>query len=394
MKLEQKIKKLGFEVGFDLVSVASLEVSKFGLEVEDWLRQGRQGEMAWYEKNVERRLDPRKNLYGQALTSISVGLFYRPEELPLQIISDPSRGIIARYALYNDYHKIMEKMLKLLSQKITQEIKKWKYVCYVDTGPVLEREISARAGLGFGGKNTTLINTTLGSYVFLGEILCDLEVSPDKREQKDVLHSKHKHLESSLSGKGADVQGTCGSCVRCQIACPTQAFVKPYVLDARRCISYLTIENRGAIPIGLRKFLKNRIYGCDICQEVCPWNKKIDSRITSGLTVKIEQAPLLLDLLSLTKDGFLKKYKGMPILRAKYAGFMRNVLVAAGNWADDSAWSLVLKLMQNSEPLVRQHAAWALWQINKKQAQGYLKELKKIEQDKQVLQELDRLLLD
>lgn len=379
MGLENKIKKWGFDLGFDLISISALDKSDYGDRVKEWLLEERQGEMNWYEKNLDRRLDPRKNLYNKARTSISVGLFYRPAELPLEILNDPSRGIIARYALYEDYHKVMEKMLKNLAEKISDDVNKWNYHIYVDTGPILEREIAARAGLGFIGKNTTLINTTLGSYMFLGEIICDLDLVSD---QKSILNPKYL-LENT--------SGTCASCSRCQQACPTGALLEPYVLDARKCVSYLTIENKGPIPKNLRSLLGNRIYGCDVCQEVCPWNKKVKSDLITKLKPKVDQAPYLLDLLDMTEADFREKYKGLPILRAKYRGFMRNVLVAVGNWADESAFLPVVKLLHSPEALIRQHAAWALVNINESKAQDFLEKLKKVESDPLVLQELESL---
>jgi len=362
------------------ISISTLDRSDCGDRVKEWLLKQRQGEMNWYEKNLDRRLDPRKNLYNKAQTSISVGLFYRPPELPLEILNDPSRGIIARYALYEDYHKVMEKMLKKLAEKISREVNNWNYHIYVDTGPILEREIAARAGLGFIGKNTTLINTTLGSYMFLGEIICDLDLVSD---QESILNPKY------LS---ENTPGTCASCSRCQQACPTGALLEPYVLDARKCISYLTIENKGEIPRNQRPLLKNRIYGCDICQEVCPWNKKLQPDLLSRLKLKVDQAPHLLDLLSMTEGDFMEKYKGLPILRAKYRGFMRNVLVAVGNWGDESALLPVAKLLHSPEALIRQHAAWALWQISKNKAEIILARQMLEEEDKMVIGEIEFLL--
>lgn len=398
MDLENKIKKFAFDLGFDLVGISKLKSSEFKNKVFDWMEKGRQGEMNWYLNNLDRRLDPRKNLYGKARTSISVGLFYRPSDLPKEVLDDSSRGIIARYALYDDYHRIMEKMLKKLAQKITNEINnKWDYHIYVDTGPVLEREVAAAAGLGFIGKNTTLINTSLGSYIFLGEIICDLSIKSSvmvssPSQEQTLRQAQSDDCVTNKKYKKEKVQGTCASCVRCRQACPTGALPKPYVLDARKCISYLTIENKGPIPISLRPFLKNRIYGCDICQEVCPWNKKLKPDLISALKPRVDQAPFLLDLVSMTETDFQNKYKGTPILRAKYRGFMRNILVAIGNWGDKSAFSPVAKLVDSPEPLIRQHAAWALWQINKQEARVLLAGHLSKEEDKIVMEEMQLLL--
>ena len=375
MELTKKINKHAFALGFDLIGFNELKVSDFQEEIKDWVNSGKSGSMDWYAKNLDRRLDPRQNLFNQARTAISVGLLYRPPELPEEIINDPSRGIIARYALYNDYHDLLKSKLEKLVEKLKRDLDRdFNYQIYIDTGPVVEREIAEKAKLGFIGKNTTLINTTLGSYLFLGEIICDLNINisntlrpasrPGGQTQGDILGLNPKF-------KDYNIEGTCGSCQRCQVACPTKALVKPYVLDARKCISYLTIENKGEIPIELRPLLKNRIYGCDICQEVCPWNKK--DIYKSELRAEADQTPLLLELVNLTEQDFKQRFKGLPILRAKRRGFIRNVLVAIGNWGDKAAFEPVLGLLNDKEELVRQHAAWALFMIDKASAQKILK---------------------
>lgn len=383
MTLVKKIKQLGFEVGFDLVNITKLSESEHRQKVEEWVKQQHHGSMHWYEKNIDRRIDPTKHLFGKAVTSISVGLYYRPTELPEEIIQDPSRGIIARYALYKDYHKVMEKMLKGLAGKIGQEVnQKWQHHIYVDTGPILERELAEKARLGFTGKNTTLINTTLGSYFFLGEIVCDLDVEETLRQAQGdnrVLNTKYQD---------ADKKGTCGACTRCQDMCPTNAFVEPYVLDARKCISYLTIENRGVIPLELRPLMRNRIYGCDICQEVCPWNKKVPKSLISSLPTMTDQAPHLLDLVGLSETQFKERYRGMPILRAKREGFIRNVLVAIGNWGTAEAFLSAQELLQDTKSIVRATAAWTLWRIDAKQATMQLRKHVRLENNPEVIKEI------
>lgn len=376
-----QIKRIGLDIGFDIVSTSQLKPSKNAKHVQRWINNKYYGSMQWYPNNIERRLHPQKHLYGKAISAIMVGLYYRPKEIDVEILNNPARGIIARYALYQDYHKVMENMLKDFASKLDAELNgNWHYHVYVDTGPVLEREMAEIGGLGFVGKNTTLINTAIGSYLFLGEIICDLDID---NVGTDLLNSRF--------GKQEKIQGTCGECNRCQRVCPTQAFTSPYTLDARRCISYLTIENRGAIPIKFRKLIGNRIYGCDICQEVCPWNKRMANKYKSVLEKKVDQAPYLLDLIGLNEEQFREKYKSTPILRAKRAGFIRNVLVAIGNWGDESAFDSVLRLLDDQDALVRQHAVWALAQINSSQAKPFLTKFKKQETDNEILAELDRL---
>ncbi|MGB0756859.1 MAG: tRNA epoxyqueuosine(34) reductase QueG [Patescibacteria group bacterium] len=347
------IKKIGHAVGFDLVETTLLTQSEYAERVSTWVDRGLHADMAWYEKSMDRRIDPRQHLYGSAVTAITVGLLYRPPDIPEEVLNDPSRGIIARYALYPDYHKVMGAMLKEFAQAVEKELdSEWEYRVYVDTGPLLEREVGAKGGIGFIGKNTTLINPSLGSYMLLGEIICNVSIKGSSRST----------ALSPRRGKAENVEGTCGSCTRCQIACPTNAFVEPYVLDARKCISYLTIENRGSVPDNLRPFMRNRIYGCDICQEVCPWNKKSDH--LTMLQSTVDHAPHLLDLVGLDEDGFKYRYKGTPILRAKREGFIRNVLIAIGNWASEDAREYVTPLLKDESDIVREHASWALEQID------------------------------
>jgi epoxyqueuosine reductase len=346
MILEKKIKEIATGVGFDLVGISRLEPSQYQTEVEAWVKNGWHGDMLWYPKNIDRRLDPTKHLYSKALSAITVGLLYRPVEIPTELKNNPARGLIARYALYDDYHDVIETMLEQLAKNISQEVQgKWNFQAYVDTGPVLEREVGARAGLGFFGKNTTLINTTLGSYFFLAEIICDLPLASD-------INKINNH------------QGTCGLCQRCQDRCPTGAFTAPYQLDARRCISYLTIEHKTDIPEALRPLLKNWIYGCDECQEVCPWNKKAINLITTKLKWSEDLiAPPIVDLLTMRPDEFAYKFKKSPIKRITWSRFMRNVLVAAGNWGDKQLIPLLNIHSQSADQLVAVPARWARQQI-------------------------------
>ena len=243
------------------------------------------------------------------------------------------------------------------------------YRAYVDTGPILERDLAVRGGLGFVGKNTNLIHPQLGSWLFLGELLLAVEL-PATKPNPD--------------------QGTCGGCTRCLDACPTGALVAPYVLDARRCISYLTIELKGVIPRGLRPLLGNRIFGCDICQEVCPWNRRF-ARPTLEPAFQPRPdalAPHLLDLLSLDASDFRHRYRASPVRRAKRRGLLRNAAVAMGNWGDHSTVAPLTRALGDDEPLVRGHVAWALGRIACSQAQSVLAEALTIETDPWVREEI------
>jgi epoxyqueuosine reductase len=239
----------------------------------------------------------------------------------------------------------------------------------VDTGPVLERELAVRAGLGFVGKNTNLIHPQMGSWLFLGELLLNIELP--------VMRAR-------------PVRGTCGGCTRCLDACPTGALVTPYVLDARRCISYLTIELKGAIPRELRSLIGNRIFGCDICQDVCPWNRR-HSRPTLEPAFRPKsdtRAPHLVDLLSLDAEGFRLRFGDSAIARAKRRGLLRNVAVALGNWGDPVTISALDRALHDCEPLVRGHAAWALGQVQSRRAQSALAQALSSETDLWVREEI------
>jgi epoxyqueuosine reductase len=238
----------------------------------------------------------------------------------------------------------------------------------VDTGPLLEREIAVHAGLGFVGKNTNLIHPRLGSWLFLGELLLTLEVPLGESEQG----------------------GTCGRCTRCLDACPTNAFVAPFVLDARRCISYLTVELKGPIPRQLRPLMGNRIFGCDICQQVCPWNRRF-ARPTSEPAFRPRAnaiAPALLDLITLDDDGFRQRFRGSPAKRTNRRGLLRNAAVALGNWADPVAVPALVRALADAEPLIRGHAAWALGRIATADAQRALRQAWATESDEWVREEL------
>ena len=343
---------------------------------EAWLANGYQGGMAYLARPdaVQRRADPTLILPG-VRSIVTAGMNYHTLPLPPELRDDPSRGVIASYAWGNDYHDVLRPRLHELAAFIQAQLGQpvaWRG--YVDTGPVLERQVAARAALGFVGKNTNLIHLHLGSWLFLGEILVSAELPPTVGQ----------------AGHGAHRQGTCGACTRCLESCPTNAFVAPYVLDARRCISYLTIELEGPIPTELRPLLGNRIFGCDICQEVCPWNRRFarQSLESSFQPGPDSIAPRMLDLIALDEEGFRRRFRHSPIKRAKRRGLLRNVAVALGNWGDPGAVPALVRALGDAEPLIRGHAAWALGRIGTTEARTALGEALAIETDSWVHEEL------
>ena len=250
-------------------------------------------------------------------------------------------GVIARYARYRDYHDVLGERLKILTGLVNEIGKDTRSLWYVDTGPLLERDLAQRAGLGFIGKHTNLISRRLGNWIFLAEIITTLELEPDAAEKN-----------------------YCGTCSRCLAACPTNAITAPFQLDARLCISYLTIELKGAIPMELRPAIGNRIYGCDDCLAVCPWNRFArEGQMMKGHAQEDLGTPELLELLSLDDAGFKLRFAGTPMLRTKRRGLLRNVCVAVGNTGDETALPALEKAAADAEPLIAEHARWAIGQI-------------------------------
>jgi epoxyqueuosine reductase len=351
----QRIKDEALRLGFDLAGIAPATPSIHGGAVRDWLAAGHHGDMAWLARDPERRLDPARVVAG-ARSVIAVGLSYAVAPPPAERWDDPRHGRIARYAWGPDYHDVLLPMLMELGRWLESEAGRpvaWR--AYVDTGPVLEREVAARAGLGFVGRNTLLVSPEFGSFLFLGEILTDLELEPDAPAEEDGANLR----------RGEKVAG-CGSCRRCLDACPTHAFPAAYVLNSRRCISYLTIEHRGSLPEELRPLLKNWIYGCDECQTVCPWVKQF-ARPGKTRFLRADPevaAPRLTDLLALDDEGFRAHFKGTPVLRTKRRGLLRNVCVALGNSGDPAVIPALERALADPEPLIREHAEWAIRRLS------------------------------
>ncbi len=343
------IKARAQELGFDLVGITGAEPSAFAVEYRDWMAQGYAGEMEYLTRNLERRLDPRQ-LVQDARSIIVVGMNYYTEQgtgnREQGTDEAGNAGIFARYARGEDYHEVMTARLKELLAYVKEQAGAGADGrVYVDAGPVLEREVARRAGLGWYGKNTMLINTRRGSYFFLGEIVTTVALATDN-----------------------PAVGGCGTCTRCVDACPTGAIIEPYKIDARRCLSYLTIELKGDMPEEFRPVLAdagNRIYGCDICQEVCPFNERRSSPTEEPAYQPraVTTTPRLTDLLLMDDDTFRREFKGSPVKRAKRRGLLRNVAVALAASDDPQAHAaLEHAAIHDPEPLVRSHAQWALQQ--------------------------------
>jgi epoxyqueuosine reductase len=332
--LEEQIKGAARARGFDLVGIASAGPAASFALFERWLAEGRHGEMGYLTRNVERRSDPRRLLPGAESVVIVACNYHAANSAP-----GPRQGKVARYALGDDYHEVIGGKLAALTEAIRALAPGAQAKVCVDTAPVLERELAQRAGLGWIGKNTMLLNRRFGQWLLLGEILLDVPLRPDAPETRD----------------------RCGRCDRCIAACPTRALVAPREMDARRCISYLTIELKGAIPSELRPLIGNRVFGCDDCLEVCPWNRFARQAREPGFSPRADlSTPELLELLELTEEEFQRRFARSPILRAKRRGLLRNVCVALGNARDLRAAPALRRALGDAEPLVREHAAWAL----------------------------------
>jgi epoxyqueuosine reductase len=356
-------------LGFDLVGVAEPAPPPNAERLDGWLHAGYAGDMSYLARRSAERKNP-GYLEPEARSILVLGKHYRSAEPLAQFWRDPSRGRISRYAWGGDYHDILLPRLKALVQFIESEGGRPLHArSYVDTGPVLERPIAAAAGLGFIGKHTLLIHPRQGSWFFIAEILLNLPLEPTLKP----------------------VRAGCGTCRRCQEICPTNAFAGEYVLDARRCISYLTIELKGPIPRDLRPMMGNHIFGCDDCQEVCPWNIRFGESANGELfhPEPDQIAPKLLDLIGLDEEGFEERFQGTPLMRPRRRGLLRNVAVALGNWGDPLAIPALGTALLDREPLVRGHAAWALGRIGTRPAREILKMRVSIEEDVWVSEEIN-----
>lgn len=360
MTLTERIKDKAYELGFDLIGVAPAGRARHAGAFRRWLAQGYAAEMAsWLGREPQRREDPGQVLPG-ARSVVAAGLSYFVLDPPAELWQDPGRGRIARYAWGVDYHEVMLPRLRELAGFIEQEAGPGvNQRAYVDTGPVLERDVAARAGLGFIGKNSLLINPGYGSYLFLGEILVDVELDYD-----EAALDGGATCRSGPPGR-SKVIGTCGNCTRCLEICPTHAFPAPYVVNSNRCISYLTIELKGAIPVELRPLLGNWIFGCDDCQSICPWVRRYSRPGRAGFLQYNPElvAPRLVDLMALDQPAFRARFQKSPVSRARRRGLLRNVAVALGNWGSPEALPVLEQALLDPEPLIREHVAWAIARI-------------------------------
>ncbi len=329
-------------MGFDAVgfaSAATSEAAKQGLT--DFLAQGWHGDMGWMAETAERRADPR-TLWPEARSVIVLAVNYGPAEDPMALLGHPARGSISVYARNRDYHDTLKRRLKRLARWLVER-EGCRVKVFVDTAPVMEKPLAQAAGLGWQGKHTNLLSRELGNWLFLGSVFTDLELAPDAPE---VDH--------------------CGSCRACLDACPTEAFPAPYKLDARRCISYLTIEHKGHIDRAFRVALGNRIYGCDDCLAVCPWNKFAQRSSEPDFLPRAElTAPRLADLAALDDASFRQVFSGSPIKRIGRDRFLRNVLIAIGNSGASELVTTLRPLLDDPSPLVRAMAVWALGRLDK-----------------------------
>jgi epoxyqueuosine reductase len=338
-QLREQLAALARELGFDLCRFARADAPQHEAAFRDWLANGHAGEMDYLQRNSDRRCDPQLVLPG-AKTVIVLALSYY-QGTAGQSMETATKGRIARYAWGGDYHSLIEEKLSAIDEFLQRHGGRQK--CYVDTGPMLERDYAAAAGIGWQGKSTMLLNRELGTWFFLAEILTTLDFAPD-----------------------ASQPNRCGTCTRCIDACPTGA-IAPHRLDARRCISYLTIELKGSIPVELRPLIGDRIYGCDDCLEVCPWNRFAHVSRETVFEMKPEVAGMRLrDYLSLDDEEFRALFRNSPIRRTKRRGLLRNVCVALGNVGDTDDLPALRSAAADPEPLIAEHAAWAIEQIEQR----------------------------
>ena len=338
--IAEAIRRHAAALGFDAVGFVRPDaLRQAGLRLRRFLELDRHGDMDWMAAKADRRADP-LTLWPDATSIIALGMNYGPASDPLRVLEMRDRGAVSVYAQGRDYHDILKPRLKQLGRWLAEEHGA-KVKVFVDTAPVMEKPLAQAAGLGWQGKHTNLVSRDFGSWLFLGAIFTDLDLPPD-----------------------AAHEDRCGSCRRCLDICPTGAFPAPYQLDARRCISYLTIEHKGHIPRELRRPLGNRIYGCDDCLAVCPWNKYAQRAAELGFLPRVElTAPRLRDLAQLDDAGFRRVFAGSPVKRIGRDRFLRNVLIAVGNSGDAALAPCAEARLRDPSPLVRAMAIWALGRL-------------------------------
>ena len=364
------IRQCALELGFDDCRFTTAAAPASAGKLQAWLAEKQHGEMAWLKRNAPKRIDPQKVLPG-AKSIICLAASYAQGDT-CRVTSDKTlptsdschappvthHAAIARYARFDDYHDVLGERLKQLNEFVNQlGDGSTRSLWYTDTGPMLERDFAQRAGLGFVGKHTNVISRRLGNWIFLAEILTTLELEPDAPEKNH-----------------------CGKCTRCITACPTNAITAPFELDARKCISYLTIELKGPIPVELRPAIGNRIFGCDDCLAVCPWNRFArEGRLMKPHARSDLTATDLIELLQLDEAGFKSRFAGTPVLRTKRRGLLRNVCVALGNIGDATVLPALKKAAREHEPLIAEHARWAMTQIKPQAGRGKMTDMQERE---------------
>lgn len=340
-ELTEKLKTKAKAEGFSGLRITKAQLPEFvGKNLSGYIEAGHHGSMAWMAETFERRTSP-EHMWPEARSAIMMALNYGQGLNAFERLQQKSTGVISTYALNRDYHDLIKGKLKRIATWFAKEAGEDVKV-FVDTAPLMEKPLAAQAGLGWQGKHTNLVSRDLGSWFFIGSILTTAELAYDEPEKDH-----------------------CGSCQACLDVCPTAAFTGPYKIDARRCISYLTIEHKGEIPLEFRKAIGNRIYGCDDCLAICPWNKFAE--VSSEIKLKAREdlrAPLLSDLLQLDDAGFRQKFSGSPVKRIGHESFIRNVLIAAGNSADQNLNLQVAKLSESSSDIICATAKWALAELN------------------------------
>ena len=354
--LLQQIKTWSKALGFQQLGVSDVELSKHEKHLNHWLDAGFHGEMAYMQKHGSKRSHP-EQLIDKTCRVISVRMDYMPPDCELSdaVLENPQLGFISRYALGRDYHKVMRKRLQKLVDKINTEVEAFGFRVFVDSAPVLEKALAEKSGLGWIGKHSNLINQKAGSWFFLGEIYTDLPLPLTRVENNN------------------EQTNYCGTCTTCIDICPTQAIIAPYTVDARRCISYLTIELHGSIPVEFRKDMGNRIYGCDDCQLCCPWNRfSVPTKEQDFFTRHPLDSPDLLALFNWSENEFLKNTEGSAIRRIGYQRWLRNIAIALGNApSSEKVVQALIKRKKNCDKqlfaMVIEHIDWALAQHKGKQ---------------------------
>ena len=340
LSTEERIRRWGRELGFDAIAIAGIDLAEDEARLLEWLARGWHGEMDYMARHGARRAQPASLVPGTASVITARLNYLSPGARDAwQVLESPGRAFVSRYAMGRDYHKVMRAKLQALADRMTADLGSFRYRVFTDSAPVMEVSLASQGGLGWRGKHTLLLSRDAGSMFFLGEIFVDLDLA------KDAQASAH-----------------CGTCERCIEICPTKAIVGPYQLDARRCVSYLTIEHHGAIPEDLRPLMGNRIYGCDDCQLVCPWNKYAKATDDPDFAVRngLDDATLA-DLFAWTEDEFNRRFEGSAIRRIGHERWLRNIAVALGN--APTSPTIVAALQSRAEhpaALVREHVRWAL----------------------------------